>query len=69
MRPKKILLTPQGSRFSQSVAGCWAAEPYLMLICGHYEGFDERIRMGLDVDGDFASAIMSFPAARYPRWW
>lgn len=49
MRPKKILLTPQGSRFTQSIAGMLAAEPYLMLICGHYEGFDERIRMGLDV--------------------
>ena len=43
-RSKKILLTPQGHRFSQSIAGELAKEPYLMLICGHYEGFDERIR-------------------------
>ncbi len=47
--PKKILLTPQGLPFSQPVARELAKEPYLMLICGHYEGFDERVRLGLDV--------------------
>lgn len=46
--PKKILLTPQGHRFTQSIAKELAQEPHLMLICGHYEGFDERIRIGLD---------------------
>ncbi|WKZ19793.1 MAG: tRNA (guanosine(37)-N1)-methyltransferase TrmD [Candidatus Jettenia sp. CY-1] len=46
---KKILLTPQGHQFSQSVAMELSKEPYVMLICGHYEGFDERIRIGLDV--------------------
>ncbi|TLD40110.1 MAG: tRNA (Guanine37-N1) -methyltransferase [Candidatus Jettenia ecosi] len=45
---KKILLTPQGRQFSQSVAVELAKEPYIMLICGHYEGFDERVRIGLD---------------------
>lgn len=47
--PKKILLTPQGHLFSQSTARELAKEPYLMLLCGHYEGFDERVRLGLDV--------------------
>ncbi|MDN3510754.1 MAG: tRNA (guanosine(37)-N1)-methyltransferase TrmD [Candidatus Jettenia sp.] len=46
---KKILLTPQGHQFSQSVAMELSKEPYVMLICGHYEGFDERVRIGLDV--------------------
>lgn len=46
---KKVLLTPQGCQFSQSVAVELAKEPYVMLICGHYEGFDERVRLGLDV--------------------
>ncbi|MBC6929081.1 MAG: tRNA (guanosine(37)-N1)-methyltransferase TrmD [Candidatus Jettenia sp.] len=46
---KKILLTPQGRQFSQSVAMELSKEPYVMLICGHYEGFDERVRIGLDV--------------------
>ena len=39
-----ILLTPQGERFSQSMARQLAKKKRLLLICGHYEGFDERIR-------------------------
>jgi tRNA (guanine37-N1)-methyltransferase len=38
-----LLLTPQGRLFSQSVARELALNPRLMLICGHYEGLDERI--------------------------
>lgn len=38
-----ILLTPQGRLFSQSVARELAACPHIMLICGHYEGMDERV--------------------------
>ena len=45
----KILLTPQGAKFNQETAKYIAYEKNLMLICGHYEGFDERIRVGLDV--------------------
>lgn len=65
-RSKKILLTPQGHRFSQSIAGELAKEPYLMLICGHYEGFDERIRIGLNTMeisiGDFVLSGGEIPA-------
>jgi len=43
----RILMTPQGERFNQSVARELANEKRLILICGHYEGFDERIRIGL----------------------
>jgi len=43
----RILMTPQGERFNQSIAGELANEKRLILICGHYEGFDERIRIGL----------------------
>ena len=39
-----ILMTPQGEPFSQALAGVLAAHPRLVLICGHYEGVDERIR-------------------------
>lgn len=64
--PKKILLTPQGRKFSQSIAKELAMENYLMLICGHYEGFDERIRTGLDVFelsiGDFILSGGEIPA-------
>jgi tRNA (guanine37-N1)-methyltransferase len=39
-----ILLTPQGRLFNQSVANELVEYDWLMLICGHYEGLDERIR-------------------------
>jgi len=39
-----ILLDPQGRRFTQAVAGQLARETHLILICGHYEGVDERVR-------------------------
>jgi tRNA (guanine37-N1)-methyltransferase len=38
-----ILLTPQGRLFTQQIARSLAAEPRLALICGHYEGVDERV--------------------------
>jgi tRNA (guanine37-N1)-methyltransferase len=41
---KVILLTPQGKTFSQATARRLAKEKHLILISGHYEGFDERIR-------------------------
>jgi len=45
-----ILLTPQGQRFDQAKARELAGEDRLILIAGRYEGFDERIRMGLDAE-------------------
>ncbi|MBR3604731.1 MAG: tRNA (guanosine(37)-N1)-methyltransferase TrmD [Candidatus Gastranaerophilales bacterium] len=42
-----IMLTPQGERFSQKTAVELAKKEQLILLCGHYEGFDERIRLGL----------------------
>ena len=46
-RPPIILLTPQGRPFTQRVAEELAAVPHFALICGRYEGFDERIRQYL----------------------
>lgn len=43
----RILLTPQGRLFDQSVAEELAAKDRLLLIAGHYEGFDDRISQGL----------------------
>ncbi len=43
----RILLTPQGRLFDQSTAEALAKENRLLLIAGHYEGFDERIIEGL----------------------
>ncbi len=40
-----VLLTPQGEPFTQRIARGLAAEPRLVLVAGHYEGFDERVRL------------------------
>lgn len=39
----RVLLTPQGRRYDQVAAGRFATCERLLLICGHYEGYDERI--------------------------
>lgn len=44
---RRILLSPQGRLFDQRMAEDLAAEQRLLLIAGHYEGFDERIIEGL----------------------
>jgi tRNA (guanine37-N1)-methyltransferase len=52
----KILLTPQGKTFNQQVAKELLKEEHLVFICGHYEGFDERVRAYVDAElslGDF----------------
>ncbi|KMY52261.1 tRNA (guanosine(37)-N1)-methyltransferase TrmD [Peribacillus loiseleuriae] len=43
-KPKVILLCPQGERYHQRKAEELAKEDHLIFICGHYEGYDERIR-------------------------
>ena len=43
----RILLTPQGRQFNQEMASEFAKKDRLLLIAGHYEGFDERISTGL----------------------
>ncbi len=45
-----ILMTPQGRIFTQSIAHELAVEPRLTLLCGHYEGIDERIIRHLVTD-------------------
>lgn len=47
---RKILLCPQGGRFDQKLAEDLAGGDRIMLVCGHYEGFDERIKRGLDAE-------------------
>lgn len=53
---KVILLTPQGQVYNQRTAYSLRQESNLILICGHYEGFDERIREYVDLEisiGDY----------------
>ena len=53
---KVILMTPQGIPYKQENAYSLAHEQHLIIICGHYEGFDERIRSIVDLElsiGDY----------------
>jgi tRNA (guanine37-N1)-methyltransferase len=70
-----ILLTPQGRLFCQPVASELAQYDWLMLICGHYEGVDERIREYLATDeisigdyvltgGELAAMVVTDSAVR-----
>lgn len=56
-KPRVILMCPQGERFTQKKAEELAKEEELVFLCGHYEGYDERIREHLVTDeisiGDF----------------
>lgn len=49
-KPRIILLCPQGERYTQKKAEELAKENHLLFICGHYEGYDERIRTHLVTD-------------------
>lgn len=51
-----IMLSPQGKVYNQKYAYSLARKKHLILLCGHYEGFDERIRSMVDVEisvGDY----------------
>jgi len=55
-RPRRVLLSPQGTTFTQERAHALATLPAVALICGRYEGVDERIRLFVDEElsvGDF----------------
>ncbi|OIK15258.1 tRNA (guanosine(37)-N1)-methyltransferase TrmD [Bacillus sp. MUM 13] len=49
-KPRVVLLCPQGERYTQTKAEELAKEEHLILVCGHYEGYDERIREHLVTD-------------------
>lgn len=50
IKPRIILLCPQGDRFDQKKAEELAHEEHLIFLCGHYEGYDERVREYLVTD-------------------
>ncbi len=61
-----ILMSPQGRPFRQALAAELAAAPQLVLLCGRYEGVDERVRLGLCDDeisiGDYVLTGGELPA-------
>ena len=62
---KVILLSPQGKKYEQKMAYDLAKEEHLIFICGHYEGFDERIKTICDEEisiGDYVLTGGELPA-------
>lgn len=60
-----ILMTPQGIPYKQKMAYQFTNYKHLIIICGHYEGFDERIRTIADVEisiGDYVLTGGEIPA-------
>ncbi|MDB6018205.1 MAG: tRNA ((1)-)-methyltransferase [Pedosphaera sp.] len=65
-KTRVILLSPAGRKFNQAIARELAQQEHLLLICGSYEGFDERIREHLADDelsiGDYVLTNGALPA-------
>jgi tRNA (guanine37-N1)-methyltransferase len=66
VQPRIILMCPQGETYTQKKAEELSAEEHLVFICGHYEGYDERIRRYLVTDelsvGDYVLTGGELPA-------
>ncbi len=66
LKPLVVLMTPQGEQFNQKIAAEFSRKAQLILICGRYEGFDERIREHLaDLEisiGDYVLTGGELPA-------
>lgn len=65
-RPRVLLTSPQGRRFDQRYAEELAGERHLALLCGRYEGVDERVAVGLPAEevsiGDYVLSGGELPA-------
>ena len=58
-RPKRLLLSPQGTLLTQQKVGQLAAEQALVLVCGRYEGIDERVRTVVDEEVSIGDYVLS----------
>ncbi len=58
-KPFIVLLTPQGQPHTQSIAQQLSNLDWLIFICGHYEGFDERIRAYVDLELSVGPYVLS----------
>ena len=56
---KVILLTPDGIPYKQKMAYDLSNEKHLIIICGHYEGFDERIRSICDLEVSIGDYVLT----------
>lgn len=58
-RPTVLLTSPQGTVLTQSVVQRFSAEPRLVLLCGRYEGVDERVRTRVDEEVSIGDYVLS----------
>jgi len=64
-KPYVIYLSPQGTPLTQSTAQKLSQKPWLVLVCGHYEGIDERVMRWIDAEvsiGDYVLTGGELPA-------
>ncbi|MGL5541340.1 MAG: tRNA (guanosine(37)-N1)-methyltransferase TrmD [Erysipelotrichaceae bacterium] len=54
-----VMLSPQGKTFHQAMARELATVEHLILVCGHYEGFDERIRNYVDLEVSIGDYVLT----------
>ena len=62
---KVIMMTPSGKTFKQNIAYELSKEKHIIILCGHYEGFDERIKSIIDLEisiGDYVLTGGEIPA-------
>ncbi|MEK7781520.1 MAG: tRNA (guanosine(37)-N1)-methyltransferase TrmD [Verrucomicrobiota bacterium] len=64
-KTRVVLMSPSGRKFDQAIARELAQQEHLLIVTGHYEGFDERIREGLADDelsiGDYVLTNGALP--------
>ncbi len=54
-----VMLTPSGKLFTENMAQDFALKPHLILLCGHYEGFDERIKSIIDMEISIGEFVLT----------
>ena len=66
LKPYVVLLSPQGQKLTQKKAEALSKKPWLVLLCGHYEGVDDRVRLALAAEelsiGDYVLTCGELPA-------
>ncbi len=54
-----VMLTPSGKLFTENTARDFSVKPHLILLCGHYEGFDERIKSIIDTEISIGEFVLT----------
>ena len=58
-RPTVLLMSPQGTRFTQAAAETLSRKEHVVLLCGRYEGVDERVRSRVDEEVSIGDYVLS----------